>query len=606
VKVWDAQTGQELLSLQKQTGFVSSVAFSPDGTRIATVGEDGSNQRKPGEVNVWDAQTGQQLLVLKGHSDFVRSVCFSPDGKRIASTSQKEVKLWDAQTGQEVLSLQGGSSVCFSPDGTRLASGAMVKEARSGPVDDWFQRRLADDARNHYWHLLMAQQARRQRDDFGLAFHLKPLLLTAFTRWRHRPPGSFPLWVSRPPLARGSPVLPDPADTSRPARRSASEPVTVLVSEPELRKLVEELSRQLAAEPQAWAAWAARGWCRHLLNEANPAVADLKRAIALQKDEPGLWAVLGTVCLKHNQLAEAAAVHKRLAEWPGVKVALWHSVEADACEAEAAWGEVYWHLSHLVTGLPSPSAALFVRRGQLLLSLGREKEATADFARAFQQNDEDIDIVLWHARSCLLVADQQAYQQACAALLKSFTAKDAPPSRLREAAPLAARTVMLSPEAVPELGPALTRAMEPPQDLPRIARRQDSNALTAQGGLLLRAGRYPEAITTLQEAIAKRFRREAPVAELLLAIAQYKQGQAAEARRTLDRVRFTLDREAPLRDAIGLVGGAAAGPWHAAARAGAGTRPEAPPWDLPTQLEVRLLRREAESLINLPAPQPNR
>jgi WD40 repeat protein len=46
-------------------------------------------------VKVWDAEKGQELLTLKGHTDLLRSVCFSPDGKRLASASKDQtVKVW--------------------------------------------------------------------------------------------------------------------------------------------------------------------------------------------------------------------------------------------------------------------------------------------------------------------------------------------------------------------------------------------------------------------------------------------------------------------------------------------------------------------------------
>jgi hypothetical protein len=74
---------------------VYSVAFSPDGKRLATGGGEGT-------VNLWDAATGQELLTLKGHSDGVRSVAFSPDGKLLAAGSlDGTAKLWDAATEAE-------------------------------------------------------------------------------------------------------------------------------------------------------------------------------------------------------------------------------------------------------------------------------------------------------------------------------------------------------------------------------------------------------------------------------------------------------------------------------------------------------------------------
>jgi WD40 repeat protein len=77
------------------------VVFSPDGKRLVSASKDNS-------VKVWDAQTGQELLTLK-HIDNVTSVAYSPDGKRLASASwDNTLKVWNAQTGRSSCPSKGG------------------------------------------------------------------------------------------------------------------------------------------------------------------------------------------------------------------------------------------------------------------------------------------------------------------------------------------------------------------------------------------------------------------------------------------------------------------------------------------------------------------
>jgi WD40 repeat protein len=156
VKVWDAQTGQELLSLKGHTTSVASVALSPDGKRLASgsgTWDATGTAFVSGEVKLWDAQTGQEMLTLKGHTAKVVSLAFSPDSKRLASGSgddgrsypprSGEVKVWDVQTGQELLSIKNAYSVAFSPDGKRLATArwptrdATTKARVPGEIKVW-------------------------------------------------------------------------------------------------------------------------------------------------------------------------------------------------------------------------------------------------------------------------------------------------------------------------------------------------------------------------------------------------------------------------------------------------------------------------------------
>jgi WD40 repeat protein len=121
VVLWDATTGREVRQFKGHTGGVEALAYSADGTRIATAGMDRT-------VRVWDVATGSELKKFTGHTDRILAVAYSPNGRRVASEAwDATIRIWDVDTGTEVKQLpghksSGTSNLRYSPDGKVLAA----------------------------------------------------------------------------------------------------------------------------------------------------------------------------------------------------------------------------------------------------------------------------------------------------------------------------------------------------------------------------------------------------------------------------------------------------------------------------------------------------
>jgi WD40 repeat protein len=132
-RLWDAATGALLATCRGHTSKVLAAAFSADGTRLVTASSDGT-------VRQWDAAAGREVEpAYDRHTGEVAAAAYSPDGRWVASAgTDRTVRVWQAAGRQDVAALHGHTGavdgVAFAPGGRRLAS--LSSQPRPGWAGD--------------------------------------------------------------------------------------------------------------------------------------------------------------------------------------------------------------------------------------------------------------------------------------------------------------------------------------------------------------------------------------------------------------------------------------------------------------------------------------
>ncbi len=585
IRVWDISNGL-LLSKLDHTSTIQvgpgvfaagrqrlHAEFSPDGSRVLTSG--GLASAEDNAAKVWDPTTGKQIQRLH-HGATVTNATFSEDGRQILTSSHdKTAQIWDASTGKSLLTLSHEREVvwaAYSPDGRRAVTGCINGNAWIWDVSTG--RRLASALKHSLLVLDAAFSpdgrlvATGSNDSTGRIWETSSgKLLTPPLRHNEgvhtvsfSPNGLFVMTGSYD-------------DTARVWDARTGQPVA-----PPLRHLwaVSDCSFSPDNQRVLTACWdgTARLWPWAPAHRPIQDLLLLASVLSTQQVDE----VAGLVSLEAAALADAWEVlSKRYPsdfERSSSAIPPWHRVQAQQAWRAVDYREMLSHLDVLVSANPSCLSHRLVR-ANLRAELGLWPEAAEDYREAVACGADWSNVHSKFALCSLAAGDMDRYRKTCVALLEKFGAHGDENT--------VAWTCALAPDSVDDWSGVVRLAERAVTANPKAWAWIELKSL---GMALCRAGRFEEAIETLNRSIEAQRAHEAktnasgtrpaegvPSQWLVLAMCHHRLGHVAQARSWLDKADEWIDQK---RESVGYYGAEV---------------------EWPERLERQFLRREAEALI---------
>jgi WD40 repeat protein/tetratricopeptide (TPR) repeat protein len=621
-RLWDATNGMPIgpplahPGRGLHLGSVRAVAFSPDGKAVLTGSSDHT-------ARLWDAATGMPIGPLLAHQYIVRSVAFSPDGN-IAVTGcwDGTARLWDALTskpiGHPIDQHASVTAVAFSPDGKTLLTGCVDNTARlwniatamqigpplehKGDVeavafspDGKVVLTGSDDNTARLWHVASREPIGPPLEHKGAvrAVSFSPDGRAALTR-----DGKFAwLWDIAtgkpigPPLAHGTRVEATAFSPDGKAVITGSDDKTARVwtitqlpnDLPRLKTWVElvtglELDGRGAVQNLDNSAWRQR--CERLGREGGPPdtgkswrldpilFGSEPTARARSWIERGRWAEAETA---FDEVVRARPLDGDIL----LERARFHAARSQPAKADDDFVHAYVLRSRspelidtivreealfdrVLVQVPDVAATLWSERGDHHARSQRWAQAAADYGHAVRLQPED----LTHRQHQVLSHATAGNLYELRRVLSDFHDRFGQTTSPRKAND-AARVANLASGFDAHIEPLVRVSELAVIDAPDAESK--GLCLTTLGAALYRAGRFEEAIRRLEEGIQLRNGASYPRDWVFLAMAHHRLGHRDQARPYLERLRSRQPSTAPYQF-----------------------------WD---EIEIRLLRSEAEATI---------
>jgi WD40 repeat protein/serine/threonine protein kinase len=534
VRIWDARTGAPTMPFLKQHGRVCRLDFSPDGRSLVLASGTQYQGDKPGEAQVLDTDTGAPRLTITT-PNVCTSVRFSPDGRRLLTVS-----------GEAISQARVWDAATGQPLTPPMSATASISSAAFSPDG----RRIAitsGDATARLW------DAATGRPVLPPLRHRARVLEPTFSPDGH--------WLL---TNCGSDVI----SATDPGYAQVWEVASGQPASPPLWR--ERCIRDAGFSPDGRRLATASFLGGALLWDLKPDDRPLEDLVRMTEVLSGARVdASGTVVpIATSELHEAydALVSKAPETFTttGEQLLGWHHQQALACEAAGAWEAALVHLDRLIEAGPAIEAVT-IRRGIAHAELGLWPQAGRDLEiRRLTPQD---DFQLWSRAALVHLANgnRDGYRAASAGMLQHCETAERSGMRTD----LTAWTCAVGPDALDDPRPALALAERLHHDKPK-----DAQIAMTLGAMLYRAERFPEAVARLTEAEKMPAERTSPIYSwLFLAMAHHRLGHADEGRRWLDRAKAAIDKAIGAHDR--------------------GTEP----LQLQRRLTLRLLRREAETLL---------